>query len=300
MELQNVNGGAAPAGPILNANSRELTISGAGIGRSGPYALATGPAAVRRLHLLHKIYAPAGRRVLLEAGLKEGMRVADFGCGVGMVSRMLAEIVGPAGEVVGIDVNKAQLEEAANWCAESGLRNCSFVAASAESTGLPRNSFDLVYCRFLLLHLPDPMSCLREMRDILKPGGILVVEDGDLRSAGSIPPSAQDEFANLFSRFEPLRGLNYSISNDLYHLVREAGFGQLRVDIHQPALLEEEERYFLQWSVAEAGEAFVNAGLTSYEELELTLMEMKQASVDPGVLILAPRMFIVSATKPAR
>jgi hypothetical protein len=138
------------------------------------------------------------------------------------------------------------------------------------------------------------------MRDILKPGGTLVVEDGDLRSAGSIPPTAQNEFANLFSRFEPLRGLNYSIANDLYHLVRDAGFRNVRVNIHQPALLEEEERWFLQWSVAEAGQAFVNAGLTSYEELEVTLMDMKQASADPGVLILAPRMSIVSAMKDGR
>jgi ubiquinone/menaquinone biosynthesis C-methylase UbiE len=300
MELRNLHGGVAVAAPIHGANSREQISSGARSRRSDPYALATGPAAVRRLHLLHKIYAPAGKRVLLEAGLREGMRVADFGCGVGVISRMFAEIVGPAGEVVGIDVNKAQLEEAANWCDETGLRNSSFVAASAENTGLPPNSFDLVYCRFLLLHLQDPTSCLREMRRVLKPGGVLVIEDGDLRSAGSIPPTAQNEFANLFSRFEPLRGLNYSIANDLYRLVRQAGFRDLRVDIHQPALLEEEDRHFLQWSVAEAGEAFVNAGLTSYEELELTLMEMKQASFDPGVLILAPRMFIVSATKPAR
>lgn len=300
MELRNRNGEAASAASTPGVSCREEISSGARIGRPGSYALAAGPAAVRRLHLLHKIYAPAGRRALLEAGLREGMRVADFGCGVGLASRMLAEIVGPAGEVTGVDVNKAQLQEAAKWCAESGLRNWSSVAASAENTGLPANSFDLAYCRFLLLHLPDPSSCLCEMRRILRPGGILVVEDGDLRSAGSIPPTAQNEFANLFSRFEPLRGLNYSIANDLYHLVRDAGFRELRVDIHQPALLEDEDRYFLQWSVAEAGDAFVNAGLTSYEELELTLMEMKQASFDPGVLILAPRMSIVSATKPAR
>jgi tRNA A58 N-methylase Trm61 len=63
--------------------------------RAGAYALATGADAVRRLHLLHKIYSPAGTRVLLQAGLKEGMRVADFGCGVGATTRMLAEMVGP-------------------------------------------------------------------------------------------------------------------------------------------------------------------------------------------------------------
>jgi len=264
------------------------------------YALATGEAAVRRLHLLHKIYEPAGRRILLEAGLRKGMRVADFGCGVGVVSRMLAEIVGPSGSVTGVDVDGAQLQQAAAWCAATRLDNVAFVEAHAGSTGLPRNSFDLVYCRFLLLHLADPMSCLREMRDVLKPDGILVIEDGDLRSAGSIPPSAHDEFANLFSRFEPIRRLNYSIANDLYHIVREAGFLDLKLDIHQPALLEPDERHFLQWSIAEAGDAFVNAGLISYEELERTLFEMEQTIGDPGILILAPRMSIVRARKPAR
>jgi len=133
-----------------------------------PYVLATGAAAVRRLHVLHDVYAPAGRRVLLQAGLKEGMRVADFGCGVGAVTRMLAEMVGPAGHVTGVDINRAQLAEASTFCEQNGLKNTTFVEASAYNTRLPKNSFDLVYCRFLLLHLQNPAECLREMRDVLK------------------------------------------------------------------------------------------------------------------------------------
>jgi len=125
---------------------------------SGSYVLATGAAAVRRLHVLHDIYSPAGRRVLQQAGLKEGMKVADFGCGVGVVSRMLARMVGPEGHVTGIDMDAAQLEEASELCSRAGLTNTDFVEASAYNTGLPRNHFDLVYCRFLLLHLADPAA----------------------------------------------------------------------------------------------------------------------------------------------
>ena len=192
-----------------------------------PYALATGAGAVRRLHVLHDIYAPAGRRVLVDAGLRRGMKVADFGCGVGVVTRMLAEMVGPSGSVTGVDVNGQQLAEAAAWCESRGVMNTSFVKADACNTGLPRGSFDLVYCRFLLLHLPDPMACLREMREVLKPGGIIVVEDGDLASASSVPPSAIDAFADLFCRFGPTRGLNYSLATNLYHMVIDAGFADV-------------------------------------------------------------------------
>jgi len=74
----------------------------------GEYSLATGPKAVRRLEILHDIYGPFGKRILLRAGLKAGMKVADFGCGVGMVSKMMAEIVGPTGKLVGIDASAAQ------------------------------------------------------------------------------------------------------------------------------------------------------------------------------------------------
>jgi hypothetical protein len=55
-------------------------------GATCPYVLATGEAAAYRLSILHGLYGPGTRRVLLEAGLRSGMRVADLGCGVGMVT----------------------------------------------------------------------------------------------------------------------------------------------------------------------------------------------------------------------
>jgi ubiquinone/menaquinone biosynthesis C-methylase UbiE len=275
-------------------------ISPAGTGRrraSDSYALKTGRAAVRRLHMLHDIYSPTGRRVLLKAGLRAGMRIADFGCGVGVVTRMLAEMTGPSGSVTGIDMNGAQLEQAAAWCAAGRLENVNFVEAQAGSTGLPQDSFDVVYCRFLLLHLADPVACLHEMRKVLKTEGILVVEDGDLKSACSMPPSPIDAFADLFSRLGSIRGVDYSVANNLYHMVRRAGFSNVRLEIHQPALVEGENRHFLQWSVAEAGDAFVKAGLITSEELARTLSGMQKAIDDPDVIILAPRMSLVWGRK---
>lgn len=65
----------------------------------GEYVLATGSAAANRLRILHSIYGPGARQLLLNAGIKPGMRVADLGCGVGMVTQLLAELVGRTGEV---------------------------------------------------------------------------------------------------------------------------------------------------------------------------------------------------------
>jgi SAM-dependent methyltransferase len=267
------------------------------LGRAGKYVLATGADAVGRLNVLHRIYSPAGREALLAAGVTEGMTVADFGCGPGTMTRMLASMVGPSGRVTGVDLHAAQLEQARQLCATEGLANTSFVAADACATGLPPNQFDLVYCRFLLLHLLDPASCLQEMWRVLKPGGVLVAEDGDLASACSVPRTALDAFADLFSRLGPIRGLDYSLGNRLWHLVADAGFSIMNLRIHQPAERAGLSGLLLKWSVEEAGSAFVEAGLITLEQLQRTIKEMEIAVSDPDVLALAPRMSLVSARK---
>lgn len=266
---------------------------------SAEYALATGARAVGRLDVLHRIYAAAGRDALIEAGLTEGMRVADFGCGPGMMTRLLASLVGPSGSVTGIDLHKPQLEQAEQLCAAEGLANTVFVQADACRTGLPRDSFDLVYCRFLLLHLSNPSACLHEMRRILKPGGILLVEDGDLASAASVPATDLDAFAALFSRLGPIRGVDYSLANRLCHMVLDANFTGIGLKVHQPAQRAGLPGLLLKWSVEEAGPAFIGAGLIAHEDLQRTLAGMEAAMTNPDVLALAPRMSLVSAMKPA-
>jgi SAM-dependent methyltransferase len=263
---------------------------------NGRYVLATGEATARRLQLLHAAYGPGTRRVLLRSGLRPGMRVADLGCGVGMVTSLIAELVGPEGHVVGIDSSAAQLDQARALLAARG-RPAEFVEASATDTGLAPGSFDLVYSRFLLIHLSEPERALGEMRSLLKPGGILVCEDGDLTSAGSEPPSALGAFADLFGRLGPARGVDYTLGRRLYQMVLAAGFPAPEIAFNQPVLARGEEKRLLELSVAEAGPAFVDASLITAERLARTLAEMWHLSGDASVLAVLPRMSQVWARK---
>jgi SAM-dependent methyltransferase len=263
-----------------------------------PYVLATGETAAHRLRILHALYGPGTCRALVEAGLRRGMHVADLGCGVGTVTALLAELVGPEGRVVGIDASSAQLVQAREHLNGTGA-NTSFVEASASATGLPAESFGLVYCRFLLIHLSDPERALREMRTLLKPNGILVCEDGDLTSAGSEPPSALDAFADFWGRLGPAKGVDYTLGRRLFHLVLAAGFPAPEITFNQPVVARGENKRLLELSVAEAGRSFVEAGLITAEALNRTLREMQHVSADETVLALMPRMAQVWARKPA-
>jgi SAM-dependent methyltransferase len=265
---------------------------------AGPYALATGAAAAPRLHILHALYGEGTRRVLREAGVEHGMRVADFGCGVGTAMDVLSELVGPEGHVVGVDASAAQLA-AARERFNGRSANVSFVEASATATGLPPASFDLVYCRFLLIHLPEPERALAEMCALLKPGGTLVCEDGDLTSAGSEPPSALSLFAHLWGRLGPKRGVDYTLGRRLFQMVRAVGFPAPEVSFNQPVVARGENKRFLELSVAEAGPGFVEARLVTAEQLDNILVQMRALAADCSVLAVMPRMTQVWARKPA-
>ena len=265
---------------------------------NGEYVLATGGAATNRLRILHNVYGPGARRVLVEAGISSGMRVADLGSGTGMVTQLLAELVGPTGEVVGVDYNGDQVEQARTLL-PAGVSNVHFVQASATDTGLPRESFDLVYSRFLLIHLTEPDSALREMHELLKPNGVLVVEDGDLTTAGSEPPSCFQEFSNLFGRLGPTWGVDYTLGRRLFQMVLAANFLSPQITFNQPVISRGENKRLLELSVAEAAAAFVEAGLITNEELSETLNGMKQLAEDETVLALMPRMSQVWARKSA-
>lgn len=264
----------------------------------GEYVLATGDAAANRLRILHNVYGPGARQLLMRAGIRPGMSVADLGCGTGMVTQLLAELVGPTGEVVGVDYSAEQVKQAGVQLPKR-LSNVRFVQASATDTGLPREKFDLVYCRFLLIHLSDPEAALREMRELLKPGGIIACEDGDLSSAASEPPSKLEMFSELFEALGPKWGVDYTLGRRLFHMIRAANFSQVEVTLNQPVFAQGENKRLLELSVAEAGPSFVAAGLITEEQLAAAIVEMRRLGEDRTVLALMPRMSQVWARKAA-
>ena len=124
-----------------------------------------------RLERQAALFADLTRDILLRAGLKKGMRVLDVGCGVGDVSLIASDIVGPDGAVIGLDPSQAALSVARARAEAKGL-DISFVAGTLEETEIPAD-IDAVTGRFLLLHMADPGATMAELAKRLKPGTLI-------------------------------------------------------------------------------------------------------------------------------
>jgi ubiquinone/menaquinone biosynthesis C-methylase UbiE len=139
--------------------------------QSDVYVLDTGEAAAERLRLLDKVHGPFTRKMLLDAGLREGTQALDLACGIGTVSCWMASQVGQTGSVIAADVNPDQLVVSKWHCAKCDHFPIDYIEASAYDTELEAESFDLVHMRLLLCHLTEPARVLREVYRLLKPGG---------------------------------------------------------------------------------------------------------------------------------
>jgi ubiquinone/menaquinone biosynthesis C-methylase UbiE len=156
--------------------------------------------------------------------LRPGISLLDCGCGPGSITLGLAERVAP-GKVIGIDVEPQQIDAARSLAAQRGVTNVDFQVANVYELPFPDASFDAVFAHSLLEHLREPTKALREMRRVLKPGGIAGTRDVDFASAIFAPRTPLvDEFYNLFLRFRRYYGFDPTFARSQRQALLAAGF----------------------------------------------------------------------------
>jgi SAM-dependent methyltransferase len=149
------------------------------------YVLGRSEAETRRLIFQHQLYGPFTRQFLTAAGLTAGMKVLDVGSGAGDVVLLLAELVGPQGQVVGVDLDPEILDTARVRVQAAGWTTVTLHSGDALRLELDED-FDAVVGRWVLQYLSDPAALLRKTRRWLRPGGIVAFQEIDL----SNPPRA--------------------------------------------------------------------------------------------------------------
>ncbi len=115
-------------------------------------------------------------------GVAEGWCCVDVGAGGGDVSVALAEVVGRAGRIYSVDIDPHARDEVASRAA--AFSQVLAITQAGEDLLLPEE-VDLAFCRFLLMHVDDPVAVLARMRKAVRPDGYVVAQE-PITSAGRV------------------------------------------------------------------------------------------------------------------
>ncbi len=119
-------------------------------------------------------------KLIERSGIKPGMTVLDLGCGSGAFTTFVARAVGEKGKVYAVDIQPAMLRQLEHKLARpenQDIKNIELKPASAYHLPFEDGSLDLVYMVTVLPEVPDTGKALREIKRVLKPGGILAVTE---------------------------------------------------------------------------------------------------------------------------
>jgi SAM-dependent methyltransferase len=171
-----------------------------------------------------KAFEPITRHFLLEAGIRPGMQVLDFGSGSGDLTFIVADLVGPEGRVVGVEESEQAFLLARGVAAERRIDQVEFINARLSDEIPDDRAFDAVVGRMVLMYQPDPAATLARLADHMAPGGIVAFQEIDLTAGRSVPsvPLADQALGWLRDTFK-LAGVDIELGPKLHKIFEEAG-----------------------------------------------------------------------------
>jgi ubiquinone/menaquinone biosynthesis C-methylase UbiE len=247
-----------------------------------------------------EVQRPYSEQFLTGLGLRNGLRVADIGCGSGHVSCWIATQVAPDGYVAGYDINGPAIAAAKEEARYHQLNNVEFGEASVYA--LPRHEpkFDLVYSRLLVDDLADKEHALRLMCERVKPGGILACEVMDMCSSYCHPRSAAfDRLVEFYLTFaKEYRGKEQDFARNMFMHFQDIGLESVQVGIVQPVFYGPRLKRYLAFMVEEFVPAAIQMNLTTQEEGEHLATEIRALVQDERCIMAGGRIFQVAGQLP--
>jgi ubiquinone/menaquinone biosynthesis C-methylase UbiE len=199
------------------------------------YALGYADLEQERLIRQAAIVAPITERLFREAGIGPGQRILDLGSGMGDVAMLVARLVGPSGEVVGVERDANSIARARARAAAAKLHNIRFLNSDVNDI-VSDQPFDGVVGRFILMFLPDPVSVLRSAVNLVRPGGVVAFQEPSWAPMLALGARLPLWFRTRHLIHEILlrSGANREMGLALYSAFQEAGLPAPKMHLEMP------------------------------------------------------------------
>ncbi len=162
-------------------------------------------------------------------GLKPNMKVLDAGCGTGAVTRRMASKILPE-KAYGVDVDPVFIDVAKKAAAREGVKNVHFELGNIDNLKFEKGTFDLSYCRLVLMHVENPVTTISELKRVTKSGGIIGASDVDDGAMLWFPQTPKlFELWSTFGQRAKTRGDDRYIGRQLFSIFTEAGLNSVSI-----------------------------------------------------------------------
>jgi SAM-dependent methyltransferase len=141
------------------------------------YVLGTHDEELARLGLQHRVWRPVVLDCWQRAGITAGKRVLDVGSGPGYATVDLAEIVGPAGEVVAVERSRNFVRAMSEACRARSLTNVRIHELDLMTDELPKGDYDFSWCRWVVSFVNDPALLIKKLGDVMRKGSTAIFHE---------------------------------------------------------------------------------------------------------------------------
>jgi len=148
--------------------------------------------------IFRDIFLPR-KNILAEVGIKPGFSILDYGCGSGSYTIPAAQLVGELGKVYSLDIHPLAVQQVQKVMAKKRLTNIETILSDC-ATALPDESIDIVLLYDTLHNLSEPDKVSAELHRVLKPNGILSVNDHHLKEQEIITKITGKGFFRLLKK----------------------------------------------------------------------------------------------------
>lgn len=239
-------------------------------------------------------------RLLIDAGISTGMRVLDIGCGSGEISLLLARMVGPEGEVLGIDHDENSILLARERVQGQNLSNVTFLKSDLSEPLPGLGLFDAAVGRRILMYLPNPVVTIRHISTALLPNGVLVFQESDSTMVpGRVKSLPLHEQVNdwIWSTVER-EGANIHIGFDLPSIFEQAGLTVESIRA-EAIILGQNTHYPLSTIVRAMLPRIIQHGVATETEIDIETLDQRLKAERPSSTVYVSDMaFGIWARKP--
>ncbi|MBS0185679.1 MAG: class I SAM-dependent methyltransferase [Proteobacteria bacterium] len=263
------------------------------------YILATGQQGACNLDLQNKVLKKESFDQLKKCELATGMVVWDIGCGSGAVTESLARVVGREGLVYALDVNEDQLKITKGRIDSAGFKNVQFIQGDINNLSIHQyKKADIVYSRFLLMHVHDCQKTIKKMADLLKKGGRLSLQESTMESIKEESPHfALSKYYDMIIKYGKCKGFDYNVGRKLKQICEKSDLFSKIIFYKRNYKTTDDIKKLMIARLDELEDKFIGTNLIrkeDYEQLKIDIKEFFKTKESNDSAVMCEQNYILA------